>query len=465
MNILHVSLGLPPYRTGGLTKYSLDLMLEQKAQQHSVSLLFPGHYTISNKCNIVKRRDFNGIQVYELNNPLPVPLTSGVQNPSYFYQKSEVAIFKKYLKDLSPDIIHFHTLMGIYKEFIQAAKDIGIRTVFTTHDYFGICPKVNLIDTSGAVCDDYLQGEKCIGCNINGFSLPMIHLLQSHTYKKFKESNTVKKIRKYKKGNIKTSELEVIVKKPKIMTSKLANEYVVLRSYYIEMLNLIDLFHFNSSVAKKQYERYLNVNGRFIPITHSDIIDKRKNNDHALNFEPTNPLKITYLGPINKYKGFYLLKDSLNDLMEKGQKNWHLNVYGDFLNDPVAYNPKHYTFNGRYQYSDLQKIFSATDLLVIPSIWKETFGFIGLEALSHGVPTLVSEYVGFKDIIEDKKTGIVFRIDKNILANKISVLINNRNFLQNIKTNIMNMHFPYTMKEHTKEIINLYNQVEVGVGS
>lgn len=29
MKILHYNLGLPPYRSGGLTKYSTDLMIEQ----------------------------------------------------------------------------------------------------------------------------------------------------------------------------------------------------------------------------------------------------------------------------------------------------------------------------------------------------------------------------------------------------------------------------------------------------
>ena len=38
MRILHYSLGFPPYRRGGLTKYCLDLMAAQEMQGNVVAL-------------------------------------------------------------------------------------------------------------------------------------------------------------------------------------------------------------------------------------------------------------------------------------------------------------------------------------------------------------------------------------------------------------------------------------------
>ena len=53
MNILHYTLGLPPYRSGGLTKYSLDLMLEQISEGHTLSLLYPSDLTFKYpKCKL-----------------------------------------------------------------------------------------------------------------------------------------------------------------------------------------------------------------------------------------------------------------------------------------------------------------------------------------------------------------------------------------------------------------------------
>ena len=55
--------------------------------------------------------------------------------------------------------------------------------------------------------------------------------------------------------------------------------------------------------------------------------------------------------------------------------------------------------HGRYTYKDLKTIFKETDVLIAPSIWYETFGFTVLEALSYGVPVIISGTVGAKDIL------------------------------------------------------------------
>jgi glycosyltransferase involved in cell wall biosynthesis len=68
----------------------------------------------------------------------------------------------------------------------------------------------------------------------------------------------------------------------------------------------------------------------------------------------------------------------------------------------------------RYEYKDLETLFDKTDVLVAPSIWCETFGFVVLEALSYGVPVIISATVGAKDILADG-AGIV--LDKICVEN------------------------------------------------
>ena len=151
MKILHYALGFPPYRTGGLTKYCIDLMLTQAEQGHEVALLWPGRITIvKKKPEIHKGRNWNGIESFEIINPLPVPLDEGILDVDAYIKKGDETVYSKFLQDYSPDVIHIHTLMGLHKEFIHAANELGIRTVFTTHDYFGLCPKVCLLYTSDA---------------------------------------------------------------------------------------------------------------------------------------------------------------------------------------------------------------------------------------------------------------------------------------------------------------------------
>ncbi|MEK4935472.1 glycosyltransferase [Bacillus sp. FSL M7-1345] len=461
MKILHISLGLPPYRTGGLTKYSVDLMHSQ-GQGHQVFLLYPGKFTLSKGTAIKKNKPYGNISVYELINPLPIPLLNGINQPEHFMKGIDHKVYEEFLGELNPEVIHVHTLMGIHMELFETAKRLGIKVVFTTHDYFGLCPKVNLMDSKGNICNDFNVGKSCIECNVNALSLPMIGVMQSYPYRYLKDSTIVKSLRKIKKNQTKNNTVASSVEQEvEEIDVDLAKQYMELRNYYLTIFKLIDYFHFNSSIAKEQFEKYLDVSGKIVPISHQDIFDYRQ--ERSVKKRDNSLVKLGYLGPIDTYKGFYSLKDKLDSLKEKGYINWHLGVYGDFVNDPDTYNPEYYTFYGRYNYSQLKDIFNEVDLLIIPSIWKETFGFIGLEAQSYGVPIMVSEYVGFKDLIQNGETGFIYKVNRHDIIDKLSMILDDTSLLDYVNENLLKLDFPHLMEQHTKKIINLYQEVRAGV--
>ena len=49
MKILHYSLGFPPYRSGGMTTFCIDLMEEQIKNNYQVALLWPGRMSFFSK--------------------------------------------------------------------------------------------------------------------------------------------------------------------------------------------------------------------------------------------------------------------------------------------------------------------------------------------------------------------------------------------------------------------------------
>lgn len=70
----------------------------------------------------------------------------------------------------------------------------------------------------------------------------------------------------------------------------------------------------------------------------------------------------------------------------------------------------------------MAQIFSETDILVAPSICYETFGYTVLEALSYGVPVVISGSVGAKDILEDGAGIVVESITSDKLCKVLSEL-------------------------------------------
>jgi len=391
--ILHYALGFPSYRTGGLTKFCIDLMQTQKEKGNEVALLWPGRIYLTGKRKISIRKGWYNcgntrIGSYEIVNPLPVPLDEGISQIEEFMAAGDIHVYVEFLKQLKPNVIHIHTLMGLHREFIQAAQKLEIRTVFTTHDYFGLCPKVTLF-CEGKVCND-MESIKCACCNGTALSLKKIQLMQSVVYRKLKDTMLVKKLRiAHRKRFFENNNL-FDNKRVKAENKELAKQYQKLRQFYVKMLSEIDMIHFNSTVSEKVYKRYfIPKESRIIPISHKTISDNRKEK----NFSGSK-LRITYLASAKPFKGFYFLIQALDELWMEGYRNFELNSYS------ISGEEKPYLFeqNG-FTHEDLKAIFDETDVLIAPSIWYETYGFTVLEALSYGVPVIVSGNVGAKDII------------------------------------------------------------------
>lgn len=435
MKILHYSLGFPPYRSGGLTKYSTDLMKSQVSQGHEVSLLWPGRINILKRSSKIKKnKDYLNINSYELINPLYIPLLNGINSSKQYTKSVNSEFYRRFLKKINPEVIHIHTLMGIHEEFFQVAKEMKIKMVYTSHDYFGICPKVNLL-FNGKPCDGN-NYEECAQCNIDALSMWKIIVLQSKVYRYIKTSKVIKKVRyKYK---VKTNKVNRNYK-------KLNNscDYKELRRYYYKIFKYVDIFHFNSQNTYQIYSKYLSINKfKIISITHADI----KNNKVIKRFD--EELKLTYLGPTVEYKGYNLLKKSLDNLYNKGIEKFRLNIYS-YENEDRKYMNK----NEEYEYKDLEKIFNDTDLLIVPSICYETFGFVVIEALSYGVPVLVSSNVGAKDIVIDGITGSIVEPNVESIEKKILEYYNERSILINQNKNIVDYNYDFSIINHMKKLM------------
>ena len=65
-----------------------------------------------------------GIRNLELINPLPVSLDEGINDFEAYTKPCDVHIYLSFFCKEKPDVIHIHTLMGIHKEFIEAANQL-----------------------------------------------------------------------------------------------------------------------------------------------------------------------------------------------------------------------------------------------------------------------------------------------------------------------------------------------------
>lgn len=221
------------------------------------------------------------------------------------------------------------------------------------------------------------------------------------------------------------------------------NEYKELLNYYKQSFALVDCFHFNSKIAYSVYSDYIQPKDcKIIPITHAGIKDHRV--ERTFDSEI---LRIGFIGNLTPYKGFSKL---LSVLQEIDNTKWNLFVWGGHVGKekhlPVFYKGK---FNG----ATIKYVYDAMDVLVVPSIWKETFSLVTLEALSYGVPVIVSSNVGAKDIVRLYDEKFVFD-DFEELKSLLEELSRSKVLLSKFNKELLKSEWYYSLDKHAQDIID-----------
>lgn len=383
MRILHLSLGLPPFRTGGLNRYCADLIRQQVEDGNDVALLYPGEFSFFSHTKIVKQRD-RRLSLYKIINPLPLPLTNGISEPGRYMKPCSKDIYRAFLNEFKPDVIHVHTLQGFHKELFEAAKECSIRMVYTTHDYYPFCPVCILLDHNNEQCDGNCP-EKCVKCNTGrGLAKKQEFLMQSSLYRKMKYTKVFKYIRAFQR---KKNQQKI---RDTISPSSTASEYQKLLNYYADMMKCIDLIHANSEIALSAYKKnYADCEYKMIPITHAGLKCCALKNDKKAT------LDISFLGGIDPFKGIDVLLEALKIIDAQGFSNWNLWLYGADFTEVC----KDHRFHnmGRFSQAEENKVWNhANHLLIVPSKSMETFSFVVLEGLTNGASVICSDLVGAK---------------------------------------------------------------------
>ena len=448
MSILHYTIGLPPERNGGSVQYAFGLMREQAKTDKVFALVCGDTLFRSSICQIKGSGVRAGVEVFKLTNPLTPTLIYGASDP--LSQLRDVKIdydsIREFILDKRIKVMHIHTLMGIHKNVVKFIKSLGVTIVYTTHDFHGICVHYNLIDFNGELCGD-ASAERCALCNTCEPSDKFLRIVNSSLYHFVKSSGVLSALKKSKsivKNGYKDSHAKAI-------TDDKTKEYCDLLEYYKDYFQLIDKFHFNSSQTKEVFRHFIpNVEGKVIPVITSGISDKRKELQLGKN------IRFGFIGSLNDYKGFPMLKKVVTELYSEGYNRFRIYAYPGSLTgiDPdcpaIEYKPS-------YGYSELSEVFYGLDCMIVPSKWYETFSLVALEALAHGRPVIVSDHVGAKDIVSDFNNDMIFS-SQGQLKNLIRKILDNPELLISENKNIISTPWNYSIENHAKEIISYYNE-------
>jgi len=261
------------------------------------------------------------------------------------------------LAEFQPDVVHAHNLMGLSVRLPAIASTLGIPTVVTLHDYWGICLRNTLMRPDGRQCDDTKQCRTC---------LP-------------------------------------VSKEPGII-----NLPMRLRKDAIE-LSLASVAAFVSP-SRFLAERYV---AWGLPADRMNVIP---NGMDATPFAGTirgtaTPVRILYVGYLGAHKGVAGLIDAVAAMERRSQVQLTLVGVGpdkDALHEQaMRAGMDEVQFAGRVAPDDMPRIYAEADILVLPSVWSENQPVSIMEALASGLAVVASRIGGIPEIIEDGVTGLL----------------------------------------------------------
>lgn len=151
----------------------------------------------------------------------------------------------------------------------------------------------------------------------------------------------------------------------------------------------------SSNVVKRYVDHNFDADEIVVIPNFINIKDKKFNGSKL----PSGQFNILYVGPISKIKGVDVLIEAFG-ILQAGNANAHLTLVGSgkwlsycrSLVDKLHINDK-VTFTGHIEHSKAQEIYGDADVFVYPVRQNEPFGRSLIEALSCGVPCIVSDKV------------------------------------------------------------------------
>lgn len=120
------------------------------------------------------------------------------------------------------------------------------------------------------------------------------------------------------------------------------------------------------------------------------------------------PFVLTFVGRLAPEKDLPLLMEIAEKLPEHLKRQIHWLIVGDGpLREELSRNkPENMTFTGYLKGECLSEVYAGSSLFIFPST-TETFGNVVLESLACGTPAIVARAGGVKEIIKDRKTGVL----------------------------------------------------------
>lgn len=347
--------------------------------------------------------------------------------------------FEEALDRIKPDIVHFHHMMGLSLDLPDAVKARNIACILTLHDYWMLCPKIQLFDPEWGRCKE----PSVLGCTRCCFK---------------KEGCWGRWFKRFPRIGDAAVKLNLKLKLVPTM-----HEYGVLNRRFKRtrsLLSKVDHIIANSFHLRKRFIKYGAPSKKMSVINYgvnTANIVKRKN-------PVRSPIRFGYLGSIIEHKGVHILLEAF-----RRSPQAQLEIWGDTEQYETVRSymrklnpPPNVKFMGKYEHHQISRVLNRMDALIIPSVWEEAYSITLDEAKFAGIPVIASNIGGMPEHLQHKKDGLLFRAgDVEQLTSWIQKLTENPKRIEELGSNGEDV---LSLEENAQAMESIYHEhVKSGV--
>jgi glycosyltransferase involved in cell wall biosynthesis len=271
---------------------------------------------------------------------------------SAFYPAGAVADFRRALARYRPDLVHVNELFPLISPWIlRACREQRVPVVMTIDDYHPTCPTRNHF-RQGQLCTECLGGREwravANGCR-DGFAENAVNALYNAMVRRFK---------------LLSADVDQFIT-PSAFTGRWAVQHAGLSAQRMNTVN--PAVSLPAAPADPAQGSYIAFAGRFVPEKGVDVL---------LQAAGRMGLPVKLSRHVSQFVT--------------------IAIPGDV--DVVVTRSR----------EDLDAFYRGARMLVLPSIWFDSFPTVGEEAMGHGIPVVGSRIGGIGEMIEHGVDGLLF---------------------------------------------------------
>jgi glycosyltransferase involved in cell wall biosynthesis len=481
-------------RGGGVTVYQrnlIDKLVDNK--EHQIYFLASGlDYSIHTRRPYVKEeRSYKGARKFTLiNSEVLSPGQSSFFDSRSIRAELTTSTFDKFISSNGPfDVIHFNNLEGLPAEVLHLKDRYpDTKFIYSMHNYFAVCPQVNLWYREKENCLDYDGGRKCATCllyepnpkqaiSLGIFATTLRKVGIKPETKAFAYSYYLARLIRSLLRKAKASVGVFLGKGDEHSGKNIRIEPLddPTRYYFRERRGFfVGAINDNCDAVIAVSEQVKNVATKF-GIDPSIIVTSYIGTKMAESYSPPdleslqsrlqakNTIRIGYLGYMRKDKGFYFLLDALETMPDELTGRIDITIAAKMTDESVikrlaavADKFNSIDYMDGYTHAEIDGIYEALDLSVVPVLWEDNLPQVAIESVCHHVPVMASNLGGAKELCGSDSNFVFEAGNIEDFVNKLGALVKSPTRLLGYWTNSRR---PVTMGSHIEWLIDMYKTI------